>query len=272
MAFDCACYWCDEPLEFAHCAIDHVIAEVTPAKTLTRIRALYALNDSFAVNSFENWVPAHTSCNSKKATLLEPRPSPAMVTIFRDISRRADTARKIAQRAVSEKQRGKILAQLTAAIEQGLVQRSDIISPVPEGPNPLADANEVAKPLRLTLDDNRVDRLPRRTRMEKKSTMRHPAQASKAPRRRYDVPEKLKLLKEAADEGYIPAMHEYGMETDELEEKRRYLQMAADEGYIPAMYEYGMETDELEEKRRYLRMAAAEGYIAAKYELARLLD
>jgi len=34
--------------------------------------------------------------------------------------------------------------------------------------------------------------------------------------------------------------YEYGMETDSPEERKRYLKEAADEGYIPAMYEYGM--------------------------------
>ena len=50
--------------------------------------------------------------------------------------------------------------------------------------------------------------------------------------------EKLRLLKEAVNEGCIPAMYEYGLETVDPTEKRRYLKMAADEGYTPAMHEY----------------------------------
>lgn len=63
-------------------------------------------------------------------------------------------------------------------------------------------------------------------------------------------PEKLRLIKEAADEGCIPAMYDYGLDTVNPTEKRRYLKLAADEGYIPAMYEYGSETVDPAEKRR----------------------
>lgn len=50
--------------------------------------------------------------------------------------------------------------------------------------------------------------------------------------------EKLKYLKEAADEGYIPAMYDYGIEAEDKTERMKYLKMAADNGYIPAKYEY----------------------------------
>ena len=55
--------------------------------------------------------------------------------------------------------------------------------------------------------------------------------------------EKLRYLKEAADDGYIPAMFDYGMELDDLHEKKHYLKMAADNGYIPAMHEYALLLD-----------------------------
>ena len=58
-----------------------------------------------------------------------------------------------------------------------------------------------------------------------------------------DRSEKLKYLKQAADDGYIPAMFDYGMEVDDPDEKKRYLKMAADAGYIPAMYEYALLLD-----------------------------
>lgn len=58
-----------------------------------------------------------------------------------------------------------------------------------------------------------------------------------------DRSEKLRYLKQAADDGYIPAMFDYGMEVDDPEEKKRYLKMAADDGYIPAMHEYALLLD-----------------------------
>jgi serine/threonine protein kinase len=126
MAFDGQCQLCSEPFQFAHCTIDHVIAESTPADEVARLRTAYALGDTFEVNDFGNWIPVHAVCNSRKGPLLEREPSLVMVSLFRDISRRAETARLIAERTIQEKQRSKVLAQLAAAVEEELLCHADV--------------------------------------------------------------------------------------------------------------------------------------------------
>ena len=88
-----------------------------------------------------------------------------------------------------------------------------------------------------------------------------------------DDPDERKLyLKQAAENGYIPAMYYWAMETDDPEERRKYLKQAATNGDIAAMHEWAMETDDSEEKKRYLKEAAEDGYIPAMYDWAMETD
>jgi TPR repeat protein len=63
-------------------------------------------------------------------------------------------------------------------------------------------------------------------------------------------------------------MHRLGQECHMPEEKRRWLQMAAEEGYVPAMYDLAMLSDNPREKRWWLREAARNGWQEAIVELA----
>jgi len=51
----------------------------------------------------------------------------------------------------------------------------------------------------------------------------------------------LEMLKNSADDGYIPAMYDYAQVTNSKEERIKYLKMAAENGFIPAEHELSME-------------------------------
>jgi TPR repeat protein len=57
-----------------------------------------------------------------------------------------------------------------------------------------------------------------------------------------DPGEKLKWLKAAAEDGYIPAMYEYGLTVDDPGERRKWLTKAAEFGYEPAKDAIGRDT------------------------------
>jgi serine/threonine protein kinase len=125
-AYGPRCFWCRGPLSLSDCTVDHVIAESTAPDELNRLRALYSLGDAFELNDFCNWVPAHPNCNARKATGLEREASPAMIMHFLEINRRAPTARSIAAEVANDRNRGRLLGRLRAAIESGLITREDV--------------------------------------------------------------------------------------------------------------------------------------------------
>lgn len=71
------CQWCKEPVEYKDSHIDHIIPEslLENATELKNVFKTYKLDKSFNINSFENWIPTHPSCNqSKNATVLAGAP------------------------------------------------------------------------------------------------------------------------------------------------------------------------------------------------------
>jgi len=67
------------------------------------------------------------------------------------------------------------------------------------------------------------------------------------------APEERKFwFREAADSGYLPAMHALAMECADPDERRRWLSKAAGEGYVPAMYALAIECDRINKRKRWL--------------------
>ncbi|MBX9724274.1 MAG: HNH endonuclease [Candidatus Obscuribacterales bacterium] len=95
-AFDHICYWCRSPVEWLSLTIDHVIPEELEKEKerLDDLKKYYGLPDSFLINDFENWVPAHLICNGTKSTEIYYK-TPAMVAVFAEVRKRAVESRKI---------------------------------------------------------------------------------------------------------------------------------------------------------------------------------
>lgn len=66
------CQWCKEPVEYKDCHIDHIIPEtlINDSQNLAKVFTNYGLETSFNLNSFENWVPIHPSCNQSKSAIV----------------------------------------------------------------------------------------------------------------------------------------------------------------------------------------------------------
>ena len=119
------CFWCGEQLPFRAVTIDHIIPESTSDEDLASARVEYGLPRAFALNDFPNWVPSHTTCNSSKKNQ-RFRASPAMIKAFADAERRSKRARTLAQRAVKNATKAKLLAQLEHARDEGIITIRDV--------------------------------------------------------------------------------------------------------------------------------------------------
>ena len=71
------------------------------------------------------------------------------------------------------------------------------------------------------------------------------------------------LLREAAYEGYAPAMYHYALECDDPCVRMRWLKRAAEAGHGPAMYQFGLECEDPVERKRWRLQAVMDGYGAA---------
>jgi hypothetical protein len=124
-AHDGRCFWCSLPVIYNEVAIDHIVAESITEDALGEIKIGYGLPDTFDVNSFENWVPAHRMCNEKKGAMVY-EPSPAMVHSVAQAGRYAIRARDISEKAKSDRAKGHILGRLAAAAEEGIISEDEV--------------------------------------------------------------------------------------------------------------------------------------------------
>lgn len=62
------CIWCNFPIAYRDCEIDHIIPERTSTNELQKIKLHYKLHSEFKINSFYNWAPIHSFCNKSKSS------------------------------------------------------------------------------------------------------------------------------------------------------------------------------------------------------------
>src|SRR5262249_24472363 len=86
------CWLCYEPVDFVDMEVDHVIPEqlIGDEQRLKHVLGEFGLPAEFDLNSFENWLPAHGSCNRQKGD----QPFEATPLIQRWIARARDKAAK----------------------------------------------------------------------------------------------------------------------------------------------------------------------------------
>lgn len=145
------CFWCGEPLTYRHATIDHVLPESLEDSSarLAVIKNGFGLTEDFKINSFENWVPAHAACNSKKNDTVFAA-SPFMIASLEYVSRRASKARSISDRVAKNRKKGKILALLEDAATEGLVTKEEVQDLFLELPKPLPQSVAQTVELRVS--------------------------------------------------------------------------------------------------------------------------
>jgi len=125
--FDCICQWCHEPLEFKDTHIDHLIPEVLleRPKELYKILKSYGLDGSFDINDFENWIPLHPSCNTRKNDAVYAS-LPIIKTLLDRCQAKKNQARKIKIKLDREPKKSEILLSIKAAIDKEVINKGDL--------------------------------------------------------------------------------------------------------------------------------------------------
>jgi predicted RNA-binding Zn-ribbon protein involved in translation (DUF1610 family) len=151
------CYWCGEPLSVQETSVDHVIPEHLEEKPdeFKRLRELYGLPDTFAINDFCNWLPTHDRCNKSK----NGRPlkvTPMVLTILEKLQRDTETVRKIKNGIMNNVKKGHALAFVMVALQSGKLEKAEILAALsdPELPQD-EDLQILRKEVKLRVNPNR---------------------------------------------------------------------------------------------------------------------
>lgn len=114
------CYLCRKPIDMVTFQVDHIIPESLESKPdeLQRVLESYALDESFNLNSFENWMPACAPCNNqKRETTFDA--VPIFAVSLKKANEKADEARQIEKDVRSNQQIARAVGTLEAALEKG---------------------------------------------------------------------------------------------------------------------------------------------------------
>lgn len=99
------CYLCGAILTMRMMEVDHVIPEFLrdAPERLAEVKASLGRPADFSIDSYENWLPACRKCNGRKLAIVF-EPSPIIQIELQRAAAKADRARKIEQKAISDKQ------------------------------------------------------------------------------------------------------------------------------------------------------------------------
>lgn len=125
--FNGKCQWCGEPLEFKDIHIDHLIPEVLLEKPeeLNDILKSYGLDDTFDINDFENWIPLHPNCNTRKNDAVYSR-LPIIRTLLDRCASNKDQARRIKIKLDREPKKAEILIRIKSALEKEVICKEEL--------------------------------------------------------------------------------------------------------------------------------------------------
>ncbi|MCH2256032.1 MAG: hypothetical protein MK088_05320 [Alteromonas sp.] len=100
--------------------VDHVVPEylVANKSLFDSAKSALGLPETFEINSFENWKPACSHCNRKKATL-QFRPSLLMQAELEHLAEKAGKVRQICNEVLSSRKVSSALSTLERALESG---------------------------------------------------------------------------------------------------------------------------------------------------------
>jgi hypothetical protein len=122
------CFWCEEPINFNNCQIDHIIP-VSVETPIEALRVHYSLPTSFEIDGFENWAPSCAPCNRRKrAKLLFA--SPSFLVRLQEIRDRVPKAKAAAEKCQNDREIAPSLANLQNAFQTGRITEQEILSAI----------------------------------------------------------------------------------------------------------------------------------------------
>jgi len=120
------CFYCNEPLPYRLITIDHLLPEslLSQQNRLQEITIEYGLNKDFKINNYYNWVPACSSCNSKKRDRV---PKKETALHYLEIAEEKYVKiKKLEEDLKARNRKDKLITNLDFFLEQGLISPEEI--------------------------------------------------------------------------------------------------------------------------------------------------
>ncbi|MBL7113985.1 MAG: HNH endonuclease [Bacteroidales bacterium] len=121
------CSWCKTPVEYQDCHIDHIIPEklLEDEEKLKEVINNYALEESFDINSFENWVPVHPSCNLTKGDdVIEG--APIFLELLKKVKDKAEETARIFTKWHTQNKTAKLTTVIAREAEKGSLDKTTV--------------------------------------------------------------------------------------------------------------------------------------------------
>jgi hypothetical protein len=121
-----ACYLCKRPIDLQSMHVDHIIPEALLEKPAELASALHELGlpATFAINSYENWMPSCAPCNGRKRARVF-RPAPIFLEELARAKERASEASKLASEVIRRKEVATALNLIERAADRGDLSDAD---------------------------------------------------------------------------------------------------------------------------------------------------
>jgi hypothetical protein len=121
------CAYCEEPLKYSDLEIDHIIPRSLRKKPqeLQNLLTQLSLQTNFDLDSLENLLPAHGSCNFRKKANVFSQPN---TRFFLEVAQaKLGTIRRLIPQLEIESSRDKLLASIEAGLQSGNTDIGELI-------------------------------------------------------------------------------------------------------------------------------------------------
>ena len=136
------CPYCGLPVRLLDMQIDHILPEclMSDPEQLARVKREYALENTFDLRDYCNWLPTHPRCNRRKGTILPDR---NVALSFISFARgKVAQARTEEKRYIRTRTADQVVGKLLAAVERGALTKEEVF----------AALARVSEPVRRTFD------------------------------------------------------------------------------------------------------------------------
>ena len=122
-SYNYLCFYCGKNLKWKNLTIDHLFPEclLYNRRDFTTVKKRYSLKNDFCINDFVNWVPAHDTCNNKKADFM-----PLFSTDFAMVNKLSNVARSTYDKLVGQRSKDEALAKILSHLENGSITTSEL--------------------------------------------------------------------------------------------------------------------------------------------------
>jgi hypothetical protein len=121
------CRWCKTPVEYADCHIDHIIPErlLEDEEQMKKVFTQYGLDQTFEINSFENWIPVHPSCNlTKQGQVIEG--APIFLELLSTVKKNANRTKEICDKWENQNKTAKLTTVIEREAAKGSIDKTTV--------------------------------------------------------------------------------------------------------------------------------------------------